>query len=585
MQPENPRSLRQAIAWMWRYVKVYRKWFWLTVISAVCVVAINIALAFTMRYTLDGAVAGDIKQLLVASGVLILAVGVGAGFSRLRSYAQGVYATAAMRDMRDQLADSISQAQFKQVITWQSGDLASRLNADVDTVERVVKRNFPEFVMQVVMATAAATCVLIIEWRVLVFSLALTPPLMYLANWLNKRAGKHYPDVYKQLGSTTAMAEQSIKGIETLKAFSLGHLFASRQRESYLSVAQAEMRAQLFVSLLQPVCYSLARIPGIVCALYGGYLVANGRFSPGTFMLLFQLYDCISAPTVYAPFALNNINRAVAAIGRISEVLEAEPERTTGDDILEQAMTLAASFENVSFSYDDKPVLRNVSFELQQSQVTALVGSSGSGKSTIANLLCGLYEPEGPGVTLFDRDIRTLALPGIRQQVALVSQDVYLFPGTVLENIRLGRPSAGEDEVIAAAQAAYAHEFIMKLPDGYQTMLGEGGNNLSGGERQRVSIARAILRNAPLVILDEPTSSLDTHSQAVIQRSIENLMQGRTVLIISHRLATVTGAHRILVLDQGRLVESGTHSELIDRQGKYAELYRAQVTANREVAS
>ncbi len=585
MQQERPKSLTQAIAWMWRYVRVYKRWFWLTVISAVIVVTINIALAFTMRYTLDGAVKGNFRQLLMASGALVIAVGVGAGSSRLRSYAQGLYASAAMRDMRNQLADSISLAKFSHVTKWQSGDLASRLNADVDTVERVVKTSFPTFVMQVVMASAAATCVLIIEWRVLVLSLTLTPPLMYLANWLSKQAGKHYPDVYKQLGSTTTMAEQSIKGIETLKAFSLGNLFTSRQRENYLSVSRAEMRAQLFVSLLQPVCYSLARIPGIVCALYGGYLVANGRFSPGTFMLLFQLYDFISAPTVYAPFALNNINRAVAAIGRINEVLEVEPERPTGDDIIEPAISPAASFENVSFSYENGPVLRNISFELHSSQVTALVGGSGSGKTTIANLLCGLYEPEGPGVTLFGRDIRTLALTSIRQQVALVSQDVYLFPGTVLENIRLGRPTAGEAEVIEAAQAAYAHEFITKLPDGYDTMLGEGGSNLSGGERQRISIARAILRNAPLVILDEPTSSLDTHSQAVIQQSIENLIQGKTVLVISHRLSTVTRANKILVLEKGTLVESGTHTELLCRLGKYAELYSAQMVNDREVAS
>jgi ABC-type multidrug transport system fused ATPase/permease subunit len=374
--------------------------------------------------------------------------------------------------------------------------------------------------------------------------------------------------------------------MEMIKTYNLKDFFAGKLQGQYEKVYTAEMNAQKYVAILQPVCFSLSYIPRLICALYGGQLVVKGEMGIGSVIAILQLFEYVVEPTVYLPFVMNRIHRAIAAIERVSEVFSMQEERMdgrlkpvcTGEEELPKREGVAIlRLENVAFGYDpERRVLNDVNFELKQGKLTALVGASGGGKSTIINLLTGLYECDAGRIELFGVDLRQLTLPAIREQIAVVSQDTYLFPATIAENIRYGRLDATMEEVIAAARAVYVDEFVENLPAGYQTMVGEGGSSLSGGQRQRIAMARAVLKNAPILLLDEPTASLDHHTETLIQQSLERLMVGRTVLVIAHRLSTIIRADQILVLDNGQIVEAGTHETLLGQRGLYERLTNMQ---------
>ncbi|MEK6617659.1 MAG: ATP-binding cassette domain-containing protein, partial [Nitrospirota bacterium] len=319
------------------------------------------------------------------------------------------------------------------------------------------------------------------------------------------------------------------------------------------------------------------RVAGIVW--YCGYLVVHGTMTPGAFFSFLVAMVMAYTPIRRLAGANNTIQQALSAAERVFQVLDLEDEQDR-DGGRKELSPLARSleFRGVTFRYEgsDASALRGIDLSVQAGEVLALVGSSGSGKTTLASLVPRFYDPTEGAILIDGQDIRHCTLRSLRKQIGIVSQDTVLFDETVKNNIAYGRAEATEDEVVEAAKLAYAHEFIERLPDGYNTVIGENGVKLSGGERQRLAIARAILRDPPILILDEATSSLDSESERIVQLAFSNLMKNRTTLVIAHRLSTVQSADRIVVLDQGRIVDSGTHEELLQRAGLYKRLHAMQ---------
>lgn len=569
-----------ALNWIFIFIKPYKGWFIFSVLMSGGVIATNLLKAYFIQNLIDHSLDGQLAKVIYVVITFSLVILGGGLFSHLATLATGKFSIYALRDLKDQLADHLSQVQLKSLGEVQSGDMASRLNNDTDLVHNFIKSTLPTFSVQVLLGIGAALYVFFVNWKLLLVSILFLPFGMYMAYYLNKHAGKYYPESYKYFGEASGEVEQSLIGIDIIKAFTLKGLFSKKIRKRYEKVFQADIKAQKYVSVLQPVCYSIANFPGIIAIIYGGHLATKGEIGIGTLIGVIQLYEYIIVPAVLLPFVMNRIQQSIAAIERIAEVFSLPKECSNNVDMKVAGQEVAIRFEDVSFGYGDlKQVLKDLSFDLFHLQMTALVGASGGGKSTITNLICGLYEASQGKIELFGSDLRQLNLKSIREQITVVSQDTYLFPATIGENIMYGRPDASMEDVIRAAKAAFAHEFIEKMPTDYDTMIGEGGMNLSGGQKQRISIARAFLKDAPILILDEPTASLDHYSETLIQRSIEKLTQGRTVLVIAHRLSTIFKADQIIVLEDGQIVETGTHQQLVSKRGFYYRLYNSQFTA------
>jgi len=330
-------------------------------------------------------------------------------------------------------------------------------------------------------------------------------------------------------------------------------------------------------------------MPTVFCIGFGSYLIIRGEMSPGQLVAFHFLFGFVKWPLAFLPDMLNRLKRSMGAGERVAEVMDIKPERSGGRDFSggdapggdDEAMR----FEEVGFSYGEgPPVLQDMSFSLARGERIAIVGASGCGKSTVLKLACGDYETHTGRILVEGHDSREWDLSALRSRLSVISQDVFLFPTSILENIAYGRPGASREEIEAAARTANAEEFILKAPQGYETQVGERGIKLSGGQRQRIALARAILKDAPFLLLDEPTSALDTHSEALVQEAIERSLEGRTAVIVAHRLSTIKGVDRILVMDKGRVAEEGPHEALLAAGGLYAALYSRQFNSQEDMS-
>jgi subfamily B ATP-binding cassette protein MsbA len=373
--------------------------------------------------------------------------------------------------------------------------------------------------------------------------------------------------------------QEALAGIRIVKAFGREDTEEQRFRENNKALLRAVMKS-LQVSSLGSSHLEVIGVAGVAGIIwYGGYLVIHGTMSPGEFFSFLTAMFMAYTPLRKLGGANNVLQQALSAADRVFAVMDLKNEEAL-DRGREELTPIARAleFRSVAFQYEgsETPALSGIDLTIGRGEIVALVGSSGSGKTTLASLVPRFYEPTGGAILIDGRDIRDCTLRSLRRQIGIVSQDTVLFDETVRYNIAYGREEAADEQVVEAARAAYAHDFIERLPDGYRTKIGENGVKLSGGERQRLAIARAILRNPPILILDEATSSLDSESERVVQLALANLMKNRTTLVIAHRLSTVQNATRILVLDRGRIAESGTHEELLRRGGLYKRLHAIQ---------
>jgi ATP-binding cassette subfamily B protein len=458
------------------------------------------------------------------------------------------------------------------------GDSLYRLNHDTTWINPLIWGHFRSLFTSTMTLVGMVAIVIHLDWQIVVVALAVGPISWGMIRWSNK----HFKDKFKRVWEMQSVCETIVQEVlsclRVVKAFGQEERERRRFEEQSWATLRREWRLDVQQSLFWECLSWVTRLSRNLIMLLAAFHVLSGQLTVGELLVILAYVSDIHAPIEEIGGTMAGVQHSLASAERALEVLDTVPEvrDREGAKSLERAVG-AVSFQDVCFGYDpEQPVLHRVSFSAEPGEVVAIVGPTGAGKTTLASLLIRFYDPASGRVALDGYDLRDLAVQTLRQNIALVLQEPILFSGNILDNIAYGRPGAAVEEVVAAAKAANAHDFIMALPDGYASECGERGVRLSGGERQRLCIARAFLMDAPVLILDEPTSSIDSRTELVIIEALDRLMVGRTTFIIAHRLSTVRRADQILVLDEGRVLERGTHAELLNRGGLYAELYRIQ---------
>jgi len=570
--------------------------------------AITLALPYAIRLLVDSVFLNrDFRQLNgISLGLLLLFV-IQALVSFSYRYLLQYVAQRAVADLRLDLHRHLLRLPLRFFTNRRVGDIVSRASSDAAVLQEVLVSVPVSLMRQIFTFGGGVVLMLVMNWQLTLVVLATIPPIVLVSAIYGRRLKQLSTDVQDRLADATVVLEEMLSGVRVVKTFTR----EAYEQERYTNAIEQSFATSLERTRQRAMFAPLITLLGFgaltVLIWYGGRQVINDMITPGELIAFLFYMILVAAPMAESANLWGRIQEAVGASRRIFEILDTPPELTRVTSPLRSAETAGTNgfsaphtrltaaghvrFVDVSFRYtdvdadDELPiVLQHIHLDAHPGQVVALVGYSGSGKTTLVNLIPRFYEPTAGRIELDGVDIRHLGLPALRAQIGLVPQETFLFGGSVRENIAYGRLDASDEEIRAAATAAYAHNFIAALPRQYDTIVGERGVKLSAGQRQRIAIARALLKNPRILILDEATSALDTESERWVQAALERLMEGRTSFVIAHRLSTIQRADTILAIEQGRIVERGSHAELLTRNGLYRKLYDMQFAVDRMVA-
>jgi ATP-binding cassette subfamily B protein len=518
------------------------------------------------------------RQIVVIAIVTFFVWGLESLFEYLLGIDWRNLAQSIQHDLRVDTYEHLQDLDIEYFEDRTTGDLMAVLNDDVNQLERFLDIGANEVIQLITTVVLIGAAFFVIAPSVAWLAFLPIPVILWGSMYFQKRIEPRYTDVRDEAAAINSQLSNSIGGISTIKAFT-----AEDREVERISTASNRYRAANSAAIkLSAVFVPLIRIAILVgftaTLVWGGFLALDGQLNIGLYSVMVFLTQRLLWPLTRLGQTVDLYQRAMASTKRIFTVLDAEPTILDGDHpISDQAVQDGITFDGVTFAYDEgHPVLRDIDLTIAPAQTTAFVGSTGSGKTTIIKLLLRFYDPDSGSIRIGDTDIRLFEQSDLRQRMALVSQDVFLFHGTVEENIAYGFPEASSERIKDAARTAEAHDFITGLPNGYDTIVGERGQKLSGGQRQRLSIARALLTDSKILILDEATSAVDNETEAAIQRSLARIAHNRTMVVIAHRLSTVRRADLIYVIDRGRVAQSGTHDELITLEGTYRSLWNVQ---------
>ncbi len=549
--------------------------------AAVCLLAIAGTTAFTawiMRDIVDQLFAARRQDLIV---IICSAIVAAFTIRGLATYAQAVVLARIGNNLvaryQQRIFDHLMRLGVGYFTATRSGQLAARINENVTGIRDLLSMTLTAIARDAVSLVALVAVMVYQDPTLSVIALVIGPPIILSVNYLMRRLRRVTREAVEVNSRLIGAVQEATQGIAIVKAFTMENLLADKIA---VLIKNAETRANRISRVserMTPITEILAglAIAGVIA--YAGYRTAVDQEAPGAVISFITALLLAYEPAKRLARVQVNLERALVNARMIYEILDVEPQQSDRADAAGISVARGEIvFRNVEFGYSDLPVLRGVSFTAEAGKTTAIVGASGAGKSTLVALLQRFYDPTGGSITIDGQDISSVTKLSLRRSIAYVSQQPYLFEGSIRDNIRYGRPDATDAEVEAAARLAQAEDFIVLQEDGWDTLVGENGATLSGGQRQRISIARAILRNAPILLLDEATSALDNESEAKVQQALDSVMRGRTTLVIAHRLSTVVNADHIVVMEDGRLIEEGTHRDLVAGHGAYARFHFLQ---------
>lgn len=562
------------------YTRAYRGIFFISVVSALLISGFAVLTPSLVGRLIDEAITNQNAELLFSLIITMSLVLFGEVFFQLLfTYTANLLGESVIQDVRVKLVSKMIRFRMAYFDKSSIGVLVTRAVSDMQKIGEIFSQGFFMIVADVLKMLVVATVMVVLNFRLALLVFAIMPLILYATRWFQKAMKVAFVDVRGQIAALNSFAQERLAGIKIVQLFHREHIEAGAFREINKKHQDAWLKTVWYNSIFFAVAELLSSITVGLIVWYGGLQNVGGVTAEGygdifTFILLSSL---LFRPLRHIADKFNVLQMGMVAAGRVFAILEIQDH--IEDRGVHEAEQIQGSidFEEVHFSYDaKKQVLKGVSFHVEKGSCIAIVGSTGAGKSTIINLLNRFYDINQGSIKVDGIDVRDYALKGLRTQIAVVLQDVFLFADTIANNISLGNEKVTREQIVAAAKEIGVHEFIEQLPGGYDYRVTERGSTLSSGQRQLIAFLRAYVSNPSILVLDEATSSVDTYAEQMIQRATERITEGRTSIIIAHRLATVQKADRIIVLDQGRVVEEGTHEELLKQKGAYNELYKAQ---------
>ena len=570
----DARLMRKALV----FVLPHGRALGIALIAMIATSGLNLIPPHLIRLAIDEGMLNKNARLLTVVSALYLAVFLVRWASQyIQTLAISILGQRVIYDMRAKVFSHIQYLSLSFFDRREVGRIISRLTNDVDSLNELITSGILSIITDVVMLIAIVAILIRMDMHLTLLTFTLIPFMVGLTTIFRKKARTAFRDWRKKIATVTATVAENVSGVRVVKSFSREEENLRRFRKVNRENRDAYMYAQMISSIFAPIIGLIGAAGVCMVYWYGGHQVLVGALKVGMLVAFVGYLDRFFSPIRDISTFYQTMQSAMAGAERIFDILDTAPEiKDKPDAIKMPSIRGDVEFRNVGFAYEDTPIIKDMSFTVKAGQTIALVGPTGAGKTTIINLIARQYDVQSGGVLIDGRDVRDVTMKSLRRQMGIVLQDAFLFPGSIKENIRYGRLDATDQEVVAAAKAVGADEFIMEQPEGYDTDVREGGTKLSSGQKQLVSFARALLADPRILILDEATSSVDTQTELLIQEALRKLLKGRTSFVIAHRLSTISEADNIFAIDGGRIVESGTHKELLGRDGLYKRLHDMQ---------
>lgn len=575
---------KSVVSKILKKIKPYYGYLLLALLSAVISVSLTLYIPVLTGQAVDNIIdAGkvnfeNILQILIYIAVGIVGVTV---FQWIMNYFTNIISYKTVRDLRREIFDKFNSVPLSYIDSHPHGDLISRVINDVDAVGDGLTQMFLQLFSGIVTIVGTLIFMLMIDWRIALAVVILTPLSLFVAAFIGKLSHKRFSEQQLLQGEISSYVEEHVGNQRIVKAFSYENRAIEDFEKLNTKLYDVGFKAQFAGALANPSTRFVNAMVYAAVGIFGALTAISGSLSVGQLSCFLTYANQYTKPFNEVTGVLTQLQTAIAAAGRVFEVLEAEnetPDSPESPKISECKGNV--KIENVSFSYTkEKPLIRNFSLDVKSGSKVAIVGPTGCGKTTFINLLMRFYETDSGKISIDGVDIKSLSRDNLRRQFGMVLQDSWLFCGTIMENLRYGNENATDEEIISAAKAAYAHSFIRRMPDGYNTVISEGGGNLSQGQKQLLCIARAMLTNPAILILDEATSSIDTLTEIRVQKAFAKMMKGKTSFVVAHRLSTIKESDVILVMKDGNIIEQGNHEELLKKGGFYSTLYNSQFAA------